>query len=509
MNSRKSKEPVNNKNVTERECTKRKITSAHSFSFTETGLVQKEKNLMNELTINLNPNSKIPLYEQIYQYIKHDIQNGRIQSGEKLPSTRALCKHLEVSRSTVELAYEQLLSEGYVESEACRGYYASAVEGMYRLDQPSGGTEGRQEPKKKVYRYDFTPNGVDLNSFPYNAWRKLSRESLADDQTELFRLGDPQGEYGLRNAICSYLHQARGVNCTPEQIIVGAGNDYLLMLLATVIGQDHKVALENPTYKQAYRLFQNLSYQICTIDMDSKGMKVSKLGESGADIAFVMPSHQYPLGIVMPIKRRMELLHWAEQEESRYIIEDDYDSEFRYKGKPIPALQGYDRHEKVIYIGTFSKSIAPAIRMSYLVLPGPLLKVYRERSSFLSSTVSKVDQMILQKFIEDGYYERHLNKTRALYKSRHDMLLGCLKNMKGKFEISGENAGVHLLLHFQEGVCEEDLIRRAEARDVKVYGLSEYYVEPQRENKATILLGYANMSEEKIAEAVKILGEVW
>lgn len=484
---------------------------------------------MNDLAISLDSKSKIPLYEQIYDYIRQEVRAGRIKSGEKLPSTRSLCKYLEVSRSTVELAYEQLLSEGYVEAQACRGFFVTDVKGLYRLDSPSGEYSILDTNRKETYRYDFTPNGVDLNSFPYNAWRKLSKESLLDDRTELFRLGDPQGEYGLRLAICRYLHQARGVNCTPEQMIVGAGNDYLLMLLATIIGQDHKVAFENPTYRQAYRLFQNLSFCVCTVDMDSEGMDVEKLEASGADIAFVMPSHQYPLGIVMPLKRRLDLLKWAEQREERYIIEDDYDSEFRYKGKPIPALQGYDNHEKVIFIGTFSKAIAPAIRMSYLVLPKPLLRQFRERSVFLNSTVSKVDQLILKKFIEEGYFERHLNKTRALYKSRHDVLLSCLKNTfcqneisgrqplnrevqkRGReiFRISGERAGVHLLLHVLNGMTEEELIERAKTRGIKVYGLSEYYVEPRPDAAATILLGYANMSEDKIVEAVKILADAW
>ena len=387
---------------------------------------------MNELTINLQSKSNIPLYEQIYSYIKKDIQSGRIQSGEKLPSTRSLSRYLEVSRSTVELAYEQLLSEGYVESEPYRGFFVAQIEELYQLKQSPKRIPGGSVREEKRYSYDFTPNGVDLNSFPYNAWRKLSRDCLMDDRAEMFRLGEPQGEYGLREAICDYLHQARGVNCQPEQIIVGAGNDYLLMLLTTVIGHEHKVALENPTYKQAYRLFKNLSYEVCTVDMDSRGMDITKLTESNADIAFVMPSHQYPLGIVMPIKRRLALLKWANEQEGRYIIEDDYDSEFRYKGKPIPALQGYDSCDKVIYMGTFSKSIAPAIRMSYMVLPKSLLVLYQEKSSFLNSTVSKVDQLILQKFIEEGYYERHLNKTRALYKSRHDTLLGCLKSLQDR-----------------------------------------------------------------------------
>lgn len=463
---------------------------------------------MNELTISLDTKSKTPLYEQIYQYLKGEIQKGRISSGEKLPSTRALSRFLEVSRSTVELAYEQLLSEGYIEAEPYRGYFVSELEGLYQLKSQQRMVFEGPDEKKETYRFDFSPNGVDLNSFPYNTWRKLSKESLIDDRAELFRLGHPQGEWGLRNAISNYLHQARGVNCTPEQIIVGAGNDYLLMLLSTVIGQNHKVALENPTYRQAYRLFENLSYDICTVDMDRWGMQTLGLEESGADIAFVMPSHQYPLGIVMPIKRRMELLRWAESE-NRYIIEDDYDSEFRYKGKPVPALQGYDNHEKVIYIGTFSKSIAPAIRMSYLVLPPSLLEHYRKRSGFLSSTVSKVDQLILQKFIEGGYYERHLNKTRALYKSRHDTLLNALRGMESVVQISGENAGVHLLLTFQNGMREEELILRAKKAGIKVYGLSEYYVTPRLEEPATILLGYANMREESIQTAVEILKEVW
>ncbi len=465
---------------------------------------------MNELTISLNPKAITPLYQQIYAYIKEEIRKGTIPSGEKLPSTRALCRYLDVSRSTVELAYEQLLSEGYIESQPYRGYFVSDIEGLYQFSGRSG-AEAKQETRpEKKFRYDFTPNGVDLKSFPYNAWRKLSRECLSDDRAELFRLGCPQGEYGLRNAISSYLYQARGVNCTPDQVVVGAGNDYLLMLLCAVLGSGHRAALENPTYRQAYRIFQNLSYEVCTVDMDGKGMRVDELKDSGADIAFVMPSHQYPLGTVMPIRRRLELLKWAEEEEGRYIIEDDYDSEFRYKGKPIPALQGYDGSGKVIYIGTFSKSIAPAIRMSYMVLPEPVCRMYKERCGFISSTVSKVDQLILQKFMEEGYYERHLNKTRALYRSRHDMLLSAVKEMIPDVRISGENAGVHLLLHFRDGRSEKELMQRAAEKGVKVYGLSEYYVDgKEKEGETVILLGYANMNEENIREAVKLLGEAW
>ena len=463
---------------------------------------------MNELTMNLKTHSKIPLYEQIYNYIKSDIQNGKIAYGEKLPSTRALAKHLEISRSTVELAYEQLLSEGYIESEPYRGFFVARIEELYHL-QKGKITSAKIYKEKKKYKYDFTPNGVDLKSFPYNAWRKLSKDILMDDKTELFRAGDSQGEYGFRNAICNYLYQARGVNCTPDQIIIGAGSDYILMLLSTILGIHHRIAFEDPTYKQAYRMVRSLSYETAPVPMDKNGMKVSELEKSGADIAYVTPSHQYPTGVIMPLKRRLELLRWASQEEGRYIIEDDYDSEFRYKGKPIPALQGYDGEDKVIYLGTFSKSIAPAIRLSYMVLPKPLLEVYDQKSRFVNSTVSKVDQMIVQKFIEEGYYERHLNKTRALYKSRHDVLIEGLRPMMDICKISGEHAGVHLLLTFHNGMSEEELIQRAEAEDIRVYGLSDYCIQEKYEGNATILLGYANLSEEQIREAVQILNCCW
>ncbi len=463
---------------------------------------------MNELTISLDTRSRIPLYEQIYDYIKTDIQSGRIPYGEKLPSTRFLSKHLEVSRSTVELAYEQLLSEGYIESVPYKGFFVAQIDELYHLkkDKPQPQKE-RKEARR--YRYDFTPNGVDLKSFPYNVWRKLSKDILMDDRTELFRSGDSQGEYGFRSAICSYLYQARGVDCTPDQIIVGAGSDYILMLLGMILGMDHTIAFEDPTYKQAYRMAGGMSYNCIPVSMDKNGMKVTELEKSGADIAYVTPSHQYPTGVIMPIRRRMELLKWACEAQGRYIVEDDYDSEFRYKGKPIPALKGYDASEKVIYLGTFSKSIAPAIRLSYMVLPKPLLEAYEQKARFVNSTVSKVDQLIVQKFIEEGYYERHLNKTRALYKSRHDVLIEELRPMADICTISGENAGVHLLLTFQNGMTEEELIDRAAKEDIRVYGLSDYRIKENCKEKATILLGYANLTEEQIRKAARLLRDCW
>lgn len=463
---------------------------------------------MYEIMLNLDVRSDKNLYEQIYEHIKQEIQTGNICCGEKLPSTRLLAGQLDISRSTAQLAYEQLLSEGYIEAVPCKGYFVCQMEELYHLEHEPVAQEKITELHAVNFQYDFSPNGIDLDHFPYSTWRKLSREVLQDDQKELFHLGDARGELGLRTAICAYLHQARGVNVQPSQIVLGAGNDYLLMLLSCMMGMDHRVAMESPTYRHAYDIFKKLGYDCCTVTMDKSGMNVQELRESGANVAYVMPSHQYPLGIVMPIKRRQELLQWAAEKPGRYIIEDDYDSEFRYIGKPIPSLQGSDGHQRVIYIGTFSKSIAPAIRISYLVLPKSLLEQYEKVGRSFSCTVSRIDQKMVQLFMERGYYERHLNKMRALYKNKHDVLLAELKKVKGIRKILGDRSGVHILLELTSGTSERERILQAEQAGIKVYPLSEYCID-DRKYEPTILLGYATMTEEEIRGAVRILAEVW
>lgn len=464
---------------------------------------------MNEVTIPLNVNANNPLYEQIYEYLKSEIQSGKISSDEKLPSTRALAKHLQVSRATVDLSYEQLVSEGYIHSVPCKGYYVCRVDGLYRIVRHELKEEQLKQESQSNIRYDFTPNGIELNSFPFNAWRKVTKNILIDDKKELFQIGSPLGEPSLRYTISRYLHQARGVNCSPDQIILGAGNDYLLMLLSSIMGRDYIIAMENPTYRPAYHTFINMGYRICPISVDEQGIRIEELEKSEADIAYVMPSHQFPLGIVMPIKRRIELLEWASAKEGRFIIEDDYDSEFRYKGKPIPSLQGNDNNETVIYIGTFSKSIAPAIRVSYMVLPEPLMKKYSERGKLYSSTVSRIDQEILNCFIQEGYYERHLNKMRGIYKAKHDTLLAELKSLKKYIEVSGENAGVHALLHCNLKMTEEELVQKALKEGVRIYGLSDYYIKEVEKKETVLLLGYATLSEPDIISAVAALKRAW
>lgn len=465
---------------------------------------------MNDLTMNLDVHSSTPLYEQIYKYIKKDIQNGGLPFGKRLPSTRKLAKYLQVSRTTVDMAYEQLVSEGYIEAVPYKGYYVCELEGLYRLEPEQIPVRDIQEEPVQQYLYDFSPNGVDINSFPHNAWRKLSKNILMEENGKLFQLGDAQGEFELRHTIAEYLHQARGVAAQPEQIVIGAGNDFLLLLLCSMFGTGQKIAMESPTYKKAYDLFWNLSNDVQIVGMDDSGMRIDQLSRTDARIAYVMPSHQYPLGIVMPVKRRMQLLAWAADAADRYIIEDDYDSEFRYKGKPIPALQGYDRDDRVIYIGTFSKSIAPAIRVSYMVLPKRLMGLYQKRGRTISCTVSRVDQMLIAGFLNEGYYERHLNKMRAVYKSRHDVLLEELREFRSVCSVSGENAGVHILLTFTNGMQEHEIISRAAAQGVAVYGLSRYFVgDVEQPDAATVILGYANVPEPEIRSAVTRLRKAW
>jgi len=469
---------------------------------------------MNELMISLDLSEKKHLYEQIYQYIRDEIHLGHILTGEKLPSARALAEQLQVSRCTVNFAYEQLLSEGYIEAKPCKGYYVCPIEELFAwgnenkaADKHLWKTEtAKQEPAEQI---DFSPHAVDIRLFPFETWRRISRKVLMESNSDVLSLGHPQGDLSLRKTIARYLYQARGVNCSPEQIVVGAGNDYLLMLLHQLLGENVSVAMENPTYFRAYRMFRSFGFQIRSVPMDSSGILVEQLKNKNADVVYVMPSHQFPVGTVMPIGRRMELLNWAGQQQNRYLIEDDYDSEFRFRGKPIPALQASDTSGKVIYIGTFSKSIAPAIRTSYMVLPESLLAVFQEKCGFLSATVSRVDQAVLTEFIETGAFERHLNKMRKYYREKHDLLLQELRPLQENFQISGTDAGLHVLLSSKQGITEKNLIQKARQEDVVVYGLSEHALEDEISRSSSVLLGFGALTEKQIREGVRRLIRIW
>lgn len=469
---------------------------------------------MYDLTIELDNDSEKCLYEQIYEHIKQEIREGKLLQGERLPSTRFLAEYLQVSRSTVDMAYGQLLSEGYIEARPYKGYFVCQIEELLDLKKELLSNKEtfriKEQPEEKKNICDFSPFGVDMSQFPFGVWKKITKNILSDSNAKLFSQGNAQGDYSLRETIARYLHASRGVNCTPEQIIIGAGNDYLLMLLEKILGREIPIAMENPTYKRACRIFESFGYPTKTVDVDENGMVVSQLRRTGVDLAYVMPSHQYPTGAVMPIGRRNELLKWANEKDDRFLIEDDYDSEFRYKGKPIPSLQSSDKNGKVIYLGTFSKAIAPAIRVGYMVLPPVLLERYRKNCSFYSTTVSRIDQKILEEFIKGGYFERHLNKMRKRYRDKHDYLLELLKPFQKQFKITGENAGLHLLLTGTQGKTEQELIETAREQGVIVYGLSENLVEGVQQAMApTVILGYGGLEEEQLQAGIEALKKAW
>lgn len=470
------------------------------------------------LTINLEPEKKMPLYEQIYQHIKHEIKEGTLPPNMKLPSTRSLSNNLSVSRNTVDLAYSQLVSEGYIESRPKSGYYVCITADLSNITLKNKPITKIDTKEKAKYLYDFSPFTIDINNFPYHTWKRLSKDAMNESNHELFLLGYNQGDENLRIAISDYLRSFRSVNCNTDQIIIGAGSDYLLQLLCQILSlatkeSNRKIAMENPTYMRAYHIFTGFSYQVNPITLDKSGIHIESLIKSKANIAYVTPSHQYPLGIVMPITRRLDLLNWASEASNRYIIEDDHDSEFRYIGKPIPSLQGIDSDGKVIYLGTFSRALTPALRIAYMVLPDKLFKLYKEHFSYYSSTVSRVDQHILAEFIMGGYFERHLNKMRKIYKSKHDLLIQSLKIFGDKIEIEGENAGLHLVLRFNTKLSEDEIISIANNHYIKLYGLSKHYITSNSSSLSdkfplpTILLGYANLSDEVLSDGIRSLYE--
>jgi len=460
------------------------------------------------LTVELKSKDKMPLYEQLYLKIRGLITEGELAEGEKLPSERGLALNLQISRNTVTLAYEQLYAEGYVEVRPQSGYYVNKIDRI-NSEKKEEFTDIKNEcvNPEPEYEYDFSPFSLCKESFPYRMWDRLYRQCMRDRGEELFNLGERQGDLELRVAIAKYLFGYRGLSVKPENMIIGAGTGYLLQLLEHLIDEKSIIAMENPTYMQAYRIFSSLNRKVYPINLDENGLKVEELKSSEAKAVYLTPSHQFPTGVVMPIKRRKEILGWAAGED-RYIIEDDHDSEFRYKGLPIPPMKAIDMGNKVVYLGTFSRTIAPAIRIGFMVLPDGLLKVYRKKLAFLACTVPRIDQAVLTEFILGGHYERHINKARKIYKSRHDKLISSLKVFGDKVKIMGGNAGMHLMVKFKLEMSEEEVVSRAEKSGIKLVGLSKHRIgENPESSEAYILIGYGNISEDRIEEGIKILAK--
>lgn len=462
---------------------------------------------MLELTPNLNVNSKKALYVQLYEYIKEEIKEGTILPFTKLPAKRKLATYLQVSKNTVEAAYEQLLAEGYIESMSRKGYFVCKIEQMIHV---KGSEEriGEVPFQEKDYKFDFTQIGVDKNAFPFTVYRKLINDVWQPHNNELLFLGHPQGEWSLREEIANYLYESRGVRCSASQIVLGAGTQILVKLLFQLL-KGSNYAVENPGYHRKMVVFEQGEKRVQMLSLDRDGICIADLENSDANIVFVTPSHQFPYGMIMPITRRMQLLQWAKKEEGRYIIEDDYDSEFRYSGKPIPALQGLDTDGKVIYMGTLSKALLPSLRMSYMVLPKKLIKRYQQQYLFYTQSVSRMDQEVIRRFLNERHWEKHIHKMRVVYRKKRDRLvLEIEKYFSNCVEVIGEDSGLHILLKVHNGMREEELIKEAAKHSIKIYPASTYYKDGTAPENV-VLLGFAILSEEEIAEAIQLLHKAW
>lgn len=460
---------------------------------------------MYNLTISIDPGLRQPMYEQLYRYFADEIAAGRLRKGEKLPSKRALCAHLGVSRTTVETAYSILVSEGYVRSSPKSGYYVSELlpfsgEAAQPLpDAPE--SAGRAEKRE----FDFSTASVDTSLFPYSSWAKLNRE-VVYSSPELLQRGSRQGDEPLRRALCAFLAEYRGVSCSPEQIVVGAGMEYLTEILVQLFPGNAAFGVEDPGYVSVYHTLKNSGRSLRFIPLDSEGMDVSRLEKSGAAVAYVTPSHQFPLGLTMPVGRRTQLLRWAESAPGRYIVEDDYDSEFRYFSRPVPAMQGLDRAGRVVYIGTFSRSLAPSIRVAYMVLPPELLERYRALFSHSLSTVSRYEQAVMARFIGEGFYARYLRRVGNLYRQRRQALVDGLRGIDG-LTVSGDSGGLHFLLTLPR-YNEKALVSRAEGAGIRLRGLSGYCRECAP-RPSTLVVGFGGLDDGKIPRAVELLKSAW
>lgn len=455
------------------------------------------------LTFSLNSKSDEPMYHQIYSYIKDEIMSGRLKCDEKLPSARELAAYLSVSRNPVDTAYEQLVAEGYVYSLPKRGYFVNRITYTQQIR-----TEDRDEPdeeseKKRVWQYDFNPDAVDVEHFPYSVWKSIGRKVLNDH--ELFQAGDYRGDLTLRRAVADYLHGSRGVVCSSSNVIIGAGIGYLLQLIAVMFQEDKRIAFEEPGYVRAKNILSSNGFKVSHIRMKGSGIDIEQLQNADINLCYITPSHQFPMGTVMSIAERQHILQWAGEKDGRYIIEDDHDSEYRYKGKPIPALQSIDSEGKVIYIGTFSKSIGPALRMGYMVLPDRLMERFRRTCGGYNCPVSRFDQAIVADFIHEGFFEKHLNRMRKKYKEKHDTVLGVLRRYDDKVIVSGDYAGLYVIVQSIQKTDEEEITSEAEKLGIYLRSLSMYYQKLPEDYQPSFLIGFASPNISVLEEGLEIL----
>lgn len=449
------------------------------------------------LTYELKKAPGLPLYEALYRCIRSDILTGKLPAGYRLPSKRALAQHLEVSKSTVEKAYDHLCDEGYIQPVEKVGYFVE--EGQARsLPAP---TPASAPAEKSSPLLDLTAN-IPAR-FPFSVWSRLQRQVLADFGHQLLQPLPSIGCEALRRAIAQHLSGFRGMQVDPENIIIGAGTDHLYNLLPQLLGQDKIYALEEPGYEKIWRTYTAAGVQIRRAAMDSRGILPDSLGD--ARVLHFSPAHHFPTGTVTDMARRQELLNWANEGEN-WIIEDDYDCEFRFRGHPMPAL--YGQSDRVIYINSFSKSMAPSIRMGYMVLPPALMAVFREKLGFYTGTVSGFEQHTMARFLSEGHFEQHINRMRKFYKLQRNRLLEIIDAcpQREKLTIEEADAGLHFLVKVDTALSDEALVQRCAGFGLKIRMLSSYYHgQPPESSLHRIVVNYSGLQDEDLQKLAKIL----
>lgn len=458
--------------------------------------------------IALNKNLRTPLYIQLYNNFKEEIIAGIYKSDEKLPSKRALASKMNISQNTVENAYGLLLQEGYIYSEAKKGYFVTKFYNESFKKPQYVYKEEKQVPSN--IKYDFSTSLIDVNSFPFSTWSKISKEVMYNNP-ELLKRGNFQGDIELRNTISKYLYNEKGIACYPSQIVIGAGIEYLIDMLIEVLPKKSIYALENPGYSKIFTVLKNNNKKTKFISLNNYGMDFEKLKESSCNIVYLTPSHQFPTGAIMPISERTKFLKWTNEEKNRYIIEDDYDSEYNYKTKPIPPIKELDRNGKVIYISTFSRTLSPSIRIAYMVLPNELLEKYKEMFSSYSCTVSRFEQHALAKFIKDGFLTRHLNRTKNLYKKKTEQIIASINQLKNKdkIKISKYGTGLYLIMEVDTKKSSEEINSLCDEYFIKLYPLENFYQNKDFQKKNIFVLGYCGLSTEDIKTSVSYFDKIF
>ena len=445
---------------------------------------------------------KQPLYKQLYAALREEIISGALPDGSRLPSKRAMAEESHMSVVTVQNAYDRLIAEGYVRADPRRGYFVSFARERLEAVEEASKPKAAPPVSAPAWRYDFKSPAAAVEGFPFSSWAKLMREVLSEKDAALLAAPDPRGIPELRREIARTLSLTRGLHCSPDQIVVGAGSDYLVNLICQLLGV-RTFAVEDPGYTKAARIYENLGARVHYIPADDEGIRIDRIRAASPAAVHVTPSHSFPAGIVMSPSRRAELLAWVGEDAGRYLIEDDFENEFCYTGRSRASLSTMDTSGRVIYMNTFTRTLAPSMRIGYIVLPPPLLAEYDRRLSHLSSTVPTLEQHVLARFLADGSFERHVRRLRSIYRRRRDTLIAALdREFAGSIRVIGHDAGVHVLGELC-GMDAAACSRAARDAVILLPTLAEYSREA--DVRDAVVFHYAGMCEEDIDAAIRLL----